>query len=156
MVGLEALPKGADGDYAYTTQFEVTAFAAGPVNSTVFVEAENRGGLIFISLLDHIGVGGLPSSASYPVGLGNGFPPNHHASWPPGCSGRPASPRGFRIRLKVGEVVVRDFARLLAGDRHALASGALPAGFGPYKTRIIGGISQSAWFVNTFIAEGFN
>ena len=51
----------------------------------------------------------------------------------------------------VGEVIVRDFGRWLGGAFPA-ARGDLPV----FKHRILAGASQSAWFVNSFIAEGFN
>ena len=41
----------------------------------------------------------------------------------------------------VGEAIVRDFGSALAGT---------------YRTRLLIGISQSAWFIETFVAEGFN
>jgi hypothetical protein len=51
------------------------------------------------------------------------------------CASVPADAQG------VGLVIVRDFGRWLATD---------------FDRLVIGGASQSAWFVNTFIAEGFN
>jgi hypothetical protein len=50
---------------------------------------------------------------------------------------------------------MRDFARWLAGRTPAtqVSGGYTPASYGKL---ILGGISQSAWLVNTFIAEGFN
>ena len=55
----------------------------------------------------------------------------------------------------VGEVIVRDFARMLGGHTKLDAK---PAGadFGPYRTLILGGISLSGFFIDTYIAEGFN
>ena len=43
---------------------------------------------------------------------------------------------------------------LLRGDHENLP--ARTADFGTYRIRMLGGISQSAWFANTFIAGGFN
>jgi hypothetical protein len=147
VIGLAALPKDAAGDYDYTAEFEIIAPAAEAApNSTVFVEAENRGSPLFIDALNQVAAHGAPSSASYPAGVGNGFLFNHHIAyarvqWQTGiAAGVPDQAQG------VGEVITRDFGRLLAKDPK----------LGGYKTRIIGGISQSAWFVNTFIAEGFN
>jgi hypothetical protein len=54
----------------------------------------------------------------------------------------------------VGEVIIRDFGRMLAG-RTTLAT-TPPVDFGPYHTLILGGISLSGFFINTFLAEGFN
>jgi hypothetical protein len=53
----------------------------------------------------------------------------------------------------VGEVIVRNFAHLL-GEIVGISAGV--PGLGHYGTRLLGGISQSAWFVDTFVAEGFN
>jgi len=54
----------------------------------------------------------------------------------------------------VGEVIIRDFARLLAGRTKIGPN----SGFDPgtYHTLILAGISLSGFFINTFIAEGFN
>lgn len=152
--GLGALPKDEAGDYRYVSAFEIIAPAREGANSTVLVEVENRGSPIMLAGLDHIHVAGVPTNAVYPRGLGNGFLENHaisyaRVSWQTGiAAGVPATAQG------VGEVIVRDFARLLGGDRQNLGTGQ-PA-LGHYRTRLLGGISQSAWFVNTFIAEGFN
>jgi len=68
--------------------------------------------------------------------------------WQTGISaGVPATAQG------VGQVIVRDFGRLLAGQ------GATPPGpraLPRYTDLVLAGVSQSAWFVNTLIAEGFN
>ena len=152
--GLGALPKNGAGDYPYVSAFEIIAPAREGANSTVLVEAENRGSPVMIAILDHVHVAGVPAKAVYPQGLGNGFLANSaisyaRVSWQTGISaGVPATAQG------VGEVIVRDFARLLGGDRENL--GRATPGLGRYATRLLGGISQSAWFVDTFIAEGFN
>jgi len=152
--GLGGLPKNGAGDYPYVSAFEIIAPAREGANSTVLVEAENRGSPVMIANLDHIHVTGVPAKAVYPEGLGNGFLEGSaisyaRVSWQTGISpGVPATAQG------IGEVIVRDFARLLGGDRENLAP-AVP-GLGRYRTRLLGGISQSAWFVDTFIAEGFN
>src|SRR5581483_9714129 len=54
----------------------------------------------------------------------------------------------------VGEVILRDFARWLAGSTK-LESFA-PFDPGAYQTRIFAGISLGGFLVDTFIAEGFN
>jgi hypothetical protein len=152
--GLGALPKNEAGDYPYVSAFEIIAPAREGANSTVLVEAENRGTAVMIANLDHIHVPGVTATAVYPRGLGNGFLENSaisyaRVSWQTGISaGVPATAQG------VGEVIVRDFARLLGGDRENLTTDV--SGLGHYGTRLLGGISQSAWFVDTFIAEGFN
>jgi hypothetical protein len=152
--GLVSLPKDTNGDYDYVSTFEVIAPARQGVNSTVIVEAENRGSPVMLADLDHISVTGVPAKAVYPHELGNGFLENSgisyaRVSWQTGISpGVPATAQG------VGEVIVRDFARVLGGDRENLPKG--QPGLGRYRTLLFGGISQSAWFVDTFIAEGFN
>jgi hypothetical protein len=150
VVGLAALPKGADGGYAWSAEFETIAPAAGqPANSSVFVEAENRGSPLIVDLLNRVIARGAPSKAAYPEGMGNGWLFSHKISyarvqWQTGiAAGVPGQAQG------VGEAITRDFGRLLAGPKGGLDLGA-------YKTRVLGGVSQSAWFVNSFIAEGFN
>jgi|SRR5580658_1940194 hypothetical protein len=155
VVGLAALPKEPDGGYSYRAEFEVIAPEAGAgSNSAIFVEAENRGSPVFLRALEGFSVSGPPSSATYPVGLGNGFLFDHQIAyarvqWQTGiAAGVPDQAQG------IGEVILRDFGRWLAeGPAEPVPSG---TGFGPYRTRLLGAISQSAWFVNSFIAEGFN
>ncbi len=85
--------------------------------------------------------GSPPSATTYPEGMGEGclfdtglsygrvqWQTEHCASVPDDAQG-------------IGLVIVRDFGRHLADD---------------FDVRVIGGASQSAWFVNTLIAEGFN
>lgn len=136
VVGLERLPKNAAGDYEYASGFEIIAPAAGqPVNEAIYIDSENRGSAVSQGAL-------------------GGFLQNHATSyarvqWQTGVSpGVPANAQG------VGLVIMRDFGRWLAGRAPAQVSG----DFKPvaYPKLILGGISQSAWFVNTFIAEGFN
>lgn len=152
--GLAGLPKDAGGDYDYTSAFEIIAPARPGASSTILIEFENRGSPIMHNNLDQIGAVGAPAKARYPNGLGDGFLEASGISygrvaWQTGIApGVPATAQG------VGEVIVRDFARLLAGNRTTLAAGA--ANLGRYRTLLFGGISQSAWFLDTFIAEGFN
>jgi hypothetical protein len=54
----------------------------------------------------------------------------------------------------VGEVIIRDFGRMLAG--HTQLAAKPPVEFGPYRTVILGGISLSGFFIDTYLAEGFN
>jgi hypothetical protein len=83
--------------------------------------------------------------------IGDGFLLSHRISiaaiqWQTGLAADvPQSAQG------IGEVVVRDFGRWLGG---AVRSG--PAAVPIFRHRILAGVSQSAWFVNSFIAEGFN
>ncbi|MBW4092581.1 MAG: hypothetical protein HIU82_15960 [Proteobacteria bacterium] len=152
--GLGRLPKDPDGDYAYTSPFEIIAPARHGANATILIESENRGSPIMLDNLDAIRAAGPPARAVYPFGLGDGFLEDSGLSygrvaWQTGISpGVPATAQG------VGEVIMRDFARMLAGDRSGLSAGA--PDLGRYRTLLFGGISQSSWFVNTFIAEGFN
>jgi len=154
VVGLAGLAADAGGMVPYTSAFEIIAPSAPPGDSTVLVEIENRGSPLVIDRLDELEINGSPASATYPAGLGNGFLERRHiayarVAWQNGiAAGVPASAQG------IGEVIVRDFARFLRGER----AGLLPGSFDPgrYPIVMLGAISQSAWFVNTFIAEGFN
>ena len=87
--------------------------------------------------------------------MGNGFLFDHETSyarvqWQYGIGASvPQNAEG------VGEVILRDFGRLLAGRTKIDAA---PPQFeaGAYRTLILAGISQSGFFINTFLAEGFN
>lgn len=153
VVGLAALPKNARGQYAYSSEFEIIEPSIGePNNEVIFIDAENRGGAIMLNLFNEAGVAGPPSRAVYREGVGNGFLQRHATSyarvqWQMGISKDvPATAQG------VGLVIMRDFARMLAGHTER------PAGYNEaaYDKLILGGKSQSAWFVNVFVAEGFN
>jgi len=154
VAGLAGLAADAGGMVAYTSAFELIAPSSGAGDSTVLVEIENRGSPIVLDHVNGIAVSGPAATAAYPSGLGNGFLEHRHiayarVSWQTGiAAGVPASAQG------IGEVIVRDFARVLRGDR----AGFRPGSFDPgrYSSAMLGAISQSAWFVNTFIAEGFN
>lgn len=150
--GLAALPKDANGDYDYTAPFEIIAPARTGENSTVLVESENRGSPLMLNYLDRMNVIGEPAKATYPQGLGNGFLENAGISYARVAWQTKLSPDVPAKAQGVGEVIMRDFARLLGGDSRL--RGQSP--FGTYRTRLFGGISQSSWFLNTFIAEGFN
>jgi hypothetical protein len=142
----------------YTAQFELITPADGqPQNDTVLVEVENRGGPAgFWFLNGYTGIPpitvatGSPATIQYPD-AGNGFYFNQKVSyarvqWQTGiAAGVPANAQG------VGEVIVRDYARLLLG-RGPTVDGT-PARF---RHAIVFGGSQSGWFVNTFLADGFN
>src|SRR5882762_5622634 len=152
--GFRSLAHGPGGNYEYQSEFEIIAPAKPDVNSVIVVEAENRGRPVLLNSLQGIEIGGPPSAARYDSGLGNGFLFEHATSyarvqWQTGiAAGVPQQVEG------VGEVIIRDFARLLAGRTKI---GPNP-GFDPgtYHTLILGGISLSGFFINTFIAEGFN
>lgn len=137
VVGLADLPKNAAGVYEYESDFELIAPALGqPSNRLVYVDAENRGRAISQGAL-----GGF---------LQNFDTTYARIQWQTGISaGVPENAQG------VGLVIVRDFARWLAGmTPETVVEGDFETR--PYDKMILGGISQSAWFVNTFIAEGFN
>lgn len=136
VVGLAALPRNGAGEYEWSSAFEIIAPAAGQKpNEVVYLDSENRGSAI----------------SQGPLG---GFLQNHATSyariqWQTGISpGVPERAQG------VGLVIMRDFGRWLGGRTPAIVTG----DFKPvaYPKMILGGISQSAWLVNTFVAEGFN
>lgn len=141
-----------DGAVRYESRFELIVPAVGePANQVIYIDSENRGGAISQSAL-------------------GGFLQTHATSyariqWQTGYSkGVPADAQGL------GLVIMRDFARYLAGrtlsskkdgELHLLMDAKLCSshcvvGYAAYPKMILGGISQSAWFVNSFIAEGFN
>jgi hypothetical protein len=151
--GFGSLPHDGDGNYEYKSEFEIIAPAKSGLNSVIVVDAENRGNTSILKL-NEVAASGAPSSAAYPPGMGNGFLFEHSTSyarvqWQVGiASGVPKEAQG------IGEVIIRDFGRWLAGrTKIDMAAGFSP---GAYHTLILGGVSQSGFFVNTFIAEGFN
>lgn len=152
--GLAALDHDAGGNYQYTAEFEIIAPVKEGTNSVIVVEAENRGSPILLGALHEAGGVGPPSSAMYPSGMGNGFLFNHATSyarvqWQYGfAAGVPKNAEG------VGEVIMRDFGRLLAG--HTKPDPKFAYDPGTYRTVILAGISQSAFYIDTFLAEGFN
>jgi hypothetical protein len=152
--GLVALPHDGDGNYRYESAFEIIAPAKPGLNSVIVVEGENRGNPVLLnSLLGPSGFG-PPSATTYPSGFGNGFLFDNATSyarvqWQTGISRDvPQQAEG------VGEVIVRDFGRWLAGRTKPEATPQFDPG--TYPTLIFGGISLGGFFVNTFIAEGFN
>lgn len=127
--------------FAYTAEYEIIEPASPGVSDTVVVEPENRGNPLVLGRLNSFSASGSPLTAVYPPGLGNGFLFKHHIAyarvqWQYGIAvGVPTYAQG------VGEAIVRDFGAALAGR---------------YRTRLLVGISQSGWYVETFVAEGFN
>ena len=152
--GFENLARDGDGNYFYQSEFEVVAPEKPGTNSVIVVEAENRGSPVFFNQVHEASVSGSPSANAGGGGVGNGFLFAHGTSyarvqWQTGIAKSvPANAEG------VGEVIIRDFGRMLAG-RSKLDANATPD-FGTYRTLILGGISQSGFFVDTFLAEGFN
>jgi hypothetical protein len=159
VVGLDAVPKDANGDVPYTAQFEMITAAPGqPRSNAVVVEAENRGSPLVFDALQNLGLlTGPPSTIKYPAGLGNGFLQNNGLSWarvqwqgPNAAS--VVNPTIPLTAQGVGEVIVRDFGLMLRG----VGSVGRGAGLPSFDRALLAGVSQSAWFVNTFVAEGFN
>lgn len=156
VAGLDALPKDADGRYVWTSQFELIAPTGATREDLVLVEAENRGSPLVLTALHDLPLLAAPTTptgVTYPAGLGNAFLAQQGVSyarvqWETGISaGVPATAQG------VGEVIVRDLGRLLEGRTPRPAGApALPR----YDGSVLAGVSQSAWFVNTLVAEGFN
>ena len=127
--------------FAYTAEFEIIEPDKPGAADTVVVEPENRGNPLVLGRLNSFPASGSPSLAVYPPGLGNGWMFKHHIAYArvqwqyPIAVGVPKTAQG------VGEAIVRDFGAALASRFH---------------TRLLVGISQSGWFVETFVAEGFN
>ncbi|RBY90638.1 hypothetical protein DQ240_00730 [Blastococcus sp. TF02A-26] len=114
-------------------------------DGVVLVEAENRGLALFLRALQ-------PAQAG-PADLGDGALATGGLSyarvqWQTGiAAGVPEDAQG------VGEVIVRDFGRLLEGSADRPDGAADVPEFGG---SILAGVSQAGWFVDTFVAEGFN
>jgi hypothetical protein len=156
VAGLGELPTDERGRHHYSAQFELIAPADGRRAEVVIVEAENRGRPLVLLTLEQFALGttdSTPTGAVYPAGLGIGFLAEQDVSyarvqWETGiAAGVPATAQG------VGQVVVRDFGRLLQRSVPAPEGGAELCRF---RTAVLAGISQSAWFVTGFVAEGFN
>jgi hypothetical protein len=152
--GFDQLPHDADGNYDYQSEFEIIAPEKAGTNSAIFVEVENRGRPVFYNALQEVEVAGPPSATANGGDPGNGFLFEHGTSyarvqWQTGIAASvPVQAEG------VGEVIIRDFGRMLAG--HTQLAAKPPAEFGPYRTVILGGISLSGFFIDTYLAEGFN
>ncbi len=162
IVGLAGLPKDSAGDYHYSAQFELITAAPGRQRSDgVLVEAENRGNPFLLDSLQNFPglLSGTPNAIQYPAGLGNGFLQDNGLSWArvqwqgPNGTAAPVNPTVPANAQGVGEVIVRDFGLLLRGDDGSVGSS---AGVPAFDKLILGSDSQSAWFTDAFIAEGFN
>jgi hypothetical protein len=160
VAGLAGLPADADGRYVYSAEFEV--LAPGGASDLVLVDMENRGRPATLLSLEQFALGSAdstPTGAVYPPGRGAGFLAEQdlgyaRVQWEAGiAAGVPATAQG------VGEVVVRDFGRLLTAAGAPGPGGSTPDGADAvprFGAALLTGISQSAWFVSTFLAEGFN
>jgi hypothetical protein len=152
--GFDQLPHGTDGNYGYEAEFEIIAPEKPGTNSVIVVEVENRGNPNFLNTLHGTAITGAPSATATGGEPGNGFLFEHGTSyarvrWQTGIAASvPETAEG------VGEVIMRDFGRLLAGRTPVDVKP--PVDFGPYHTLILSGISLSGFFIDTFIAEGFN
>jgi hypothetical protein len=152
--GFDQLPHDADGNYDYQSEFEIIAPEKAATNSAIFVEVENRGRPVFYNALQEVEVAGPPSATPNGGNPGNGFLFDHGTSY-----ARVQWQTEFAASVPVqaegvGEVIIRDFGRMLAG--HTQLAAKPPAEFGPYRTVILGGISLSGFFIDTYLAEGFN
>ena len=152
--GFEQLPHDADGSYRYQSEFEIIAPEKTGTNSAILVEVENRGTPVYLNAIHETNEAGAPSGAAHAAGVGNGFLFQHGTSyarvqWQTGISASvPENAEG------VGEVIVRDFGRMLEGRTQLDAKPS--ADIGTYRTVILGGISLSGFFIDTYLAEGFN
>jgi len=154
IIGFDQLPHNADGNYDYQSEFEIIAPEKPGTNSAILVEVENRGNPNMLNTLDEAGESGPPSRTTTGGNPGNGFLFEHATSyarvqWQTGIAASvPENAEG------VGEVIMRDFGRMLAG--HTRLDAKPSVDFGTYQTLILGGISQSGFYIDTFLAEGFN
>jgi hypothetical protein len=160
--GLTALPRDKAGDYHYSAQFELITAAHGqPRSDGVLVEAENRGNPFLLDSVQNFAglLSGSPSTVVYPAGLGNGFLQNNGLSWArvqwqgPNGVAAPVNATVPATAQGVGEVIVRDFGLLLRGDDGRVGAA---AGIPSFSRLLLGSDSQSAWFTDALIAEGFN
>jgi hypothetical protein len=154
ILGFDQLEHDADGNYDYQSEFEIIAPEKPGTNSVIVVEAENRGVPVFLNAVHEIARTGPPSATTSGGDAGNGFLFAHGTSyarvqWQTGIAASvPMQAEG------VGEVIIRDFGRMLAGRTPLDAK--LSVDFGTYHTLILGGVSLSGFFIDTFLAEGFN
>ena len=145
---------GPNEFHTYRSEFEIMRPFSAPDPHVVVVEVENRGSPIMLQIFNRFAIGfsGPPSKSTYPAGVGDGFlfaggRSYARVQWETGVSpGVPPTAQG------VGEVIVRDFGRLLRSGRVRTAASPL----GRYRTPVLTGTSVSGWFINTFLAEGFN
>ena len=145
---------GLSGPVDYASAFEIVLPVDPAQADGVLVEAENRGAPGLLATLNSAPRAPVPSPpGEMPVAIGDGFVFAQRLSfarvqWQYGIA--PDVPAGAQ---GVGEVVLRDFGRLLAGGFPDVArAAALPV----FRHRLLIGVSQSAWMVNSVIADGFN
>jgi hypothetical protein len=155
VAGLTELAAGR-ATVPYEVAFHIVAPESPAEADAVVVEAPNRGNPILArSLGDRTATAADQAGAAAPAAatIGDGFLIKHRISlaavqWQAGLPGGPPE-----AAQGIGEIAVRDFGRWLAGAFRG-GSGSAPAPV--FRHRVLAGVSQSAWFVNTFLAEGFN
>jgi hypothetical protein len=145
---------GAAPFHTYRSQFEVIQPVSASDRHLMVVEVENRGSPIMLQLFNRfvIGFSGSPGKSVYPPGLGDGFLFAGRRSYARVQWENGVSPDVPPTAQGVGEVIVRDFGRVLRSGR----VGASESPLGRYPTMVLTGNSATAWFINTFLAEGFN
>jgi hypothetical protein len=126
----------------YAVEYEVLRPARGARPRLLLLEAENRSSPLLLNALSGVepGVSGPPSTAAYPRAVARILRREGLAyarvQWQTGIAASvPATAQG------VGEVIVRDVARALRRTA---------------RRRALIGVSQGAFFITTFVAEGFN
>ena len=150
IAGLRELAAGRTA-VPYQVSFHIIAPEAASETDAVVVEAPNRGRTIFPNAIGVAAAVTGPNADPVASAISDGFLLDHGIAvaaiqWQTGFAvGVPQSAQG------IGEVVVRDFGRWLGG---AFRSGPSPLPI--FRYRILAGVSQAAWFVNSFVAEGFN
>ncbi len=135
----------------YEVSFQIVAPEAGSEADAVVVEAPNRGRTIFPGMIAVPAVATGPSADPIANAVGDGFLLSHRISiaaiqWQTGFAAERA-PERARDR---GSCCPRFWP--LAWRRVPKRGLSLPI----FHHRILAGVSQAAWFVNSFIAEGFN
>ena len=165
IVGLSAQPTDANGNIDYSSQYEIIAPSAGSTPDTVvLVDVENRSTAISLNSLNQAPAstgGSSPDGQMWASGMGNGFLQNNATAYARVQWQSSTTVGGDNISVPanaqgIGLVVERDFGRMLAGSTTAPTITGATFTAPTFATRIITGISQSAWALNTVLAEGFN
>jgi hypothetical protein len=132
VAGIANVALDEDGLSPYSAEFQIVRPLDGA--ETVVVEAVNRGNGLLRGLLGE----------DFLFGGGRAYAT---VAWQ--TERNPDVPAGAQ---GVGEVIVRDFGRLLIDG----AIGGTPPPFGTFEHLVLAGWSQGAWFATTLVAEGFN
>jgi hypothetical protein len=165
LVGLAAQTPDANGNIAWTSKFEIIAPNAGsPPDTVVLVDVENRSTAISLNSLNQSPAstgGNAPDTQMWASGMGNGFLQNNATAYGRVQWQSATTVGGDNVSIAnnaqgIGLLIERDFGRMLAGMTPAPAVTGATFTVPTFATRIITGISQSAWAMNTVIAEGFN